>query len=189
MKKEALLERWASSPIIAAVKNSTGLENALECSCEVIFVLYGNINNIGEIVKRAKSRDKSVFVHIDLIEGLAAKEAAVDYIAQNTLADGIISTKPNIIKYAKNLELYTVQRFFVLDSLALENIRKTDKLCGADFIEILPGLMPKVIGMLSAQLKKPLIAGGLINEKADVVAALSAGAIAVSTTCEAVWKL
>jgi len=37
--------------------------------------------------------------------------------------------------------------------------------------------------------KVPIIAGGLISEKEDVVAALSAGAISVSTTNVNVWKM
>ncbi|EJW91450.1 Glycerol-3-phosphate responsive antiterminator, partial [gut metagenome] len=36
---------------------------------------------------------------------------------------------------------------------------------------------------------RPLIASGLISDKEDVIAALSAGALAVSSTCPAVWKL
>ncbi len=189
MEKSALLDRLGNSPIIAAVKNTAGLQKALLCDCEIVFILFGTINNISEVVASAKKSDKAVFVHMDLIDGLSAKESALDFIASTTLADGIISTKPNIIKYAKGLGLLTVQRFFVLDSLALENIHKADKLCDADFIEILPGLMPKIIKMLSTQLKKPLIAGGLISDKDDVVAALSANAVAVSTTCVSVWNL
>ncbi len=34
-----------------------------------------------------------------------------------------------------------------------------------------------------------MIAGGLITEKEDVIAALSVGAIAVSSTNQDVWKL
>ncbi len=189
MDSSFILEKFENSPVVAAVKDDKGLNKSLLCDINVLFILYGNINNIIEIVEKAKCANRIVFVHIDLIEGLSQKEAAVDYIKAKTGADGIISTRPNIIKYAKSVGLFTVQRFFVLDSIALNNIKRIDKQSGADFIEILPGLMPKIIKMLSAKQSKPLIVGGLISDKEDVVCALSAGAIAVSTTCEKVWLL
>ena len=58
-----------------------------------------------------------------------------------------------------------------------------------DFIEVLPGLMPKVIRKICRTSRIPIIAGGLITDKEDVVAALSAGAIAVSTTNQDVWRM
>ena len=58
-----------------------------------------------------------------------------------------------------------------------------------DFIEVLPGVMPKVIGKVCKMSKTPIIAGGLISDKESVMAALSAGAIAVSSTNHEVWKM
>ena len=56
-----------------------------------------------------------------------------------------------------------------------------------DTLEILPGLMPGIIRRLCATVPVPIIAGGLLSEKSDIVSALSAGAMAVSTTNEALW--
>ena len=42
--------------------------------------------------------------------------------------------------------------------------------------------MPKVIRRVCRLVRVPVIAGGLISDKEDVMAALSAGAISVSTT-------
>jgi glycerol uptake operon antiterminator len=128
-----------------------------------------------------------VFVHIDLIDGLASRDVAVDYIAKNTKADGIISTRPNIVKCAKTYDLLTIQRFFVLDSIALNNIGKQLS-NAADAIEILPGVMPKIIKILATCTEKPIIAGGLIIDKEDVVNALNAGASAISSSNENIWK-
>lgn len=128
-------------------------------------------------------------VHIDLITGLSSKEVAVDFIRNNTSADGIISTKPALIKRARELSLYTTLRVFVLDSMAFENIEKQMSVARPDIIEILPGLMPKVIRRVCRLVKVPVIAGGLISDKEDVMAALSAGAISVSTTNQKVWLM
>lgn len=187
MNQIELLQALEDSPVIAAVKNTQGLQRCLTCESKVVFVLYGNINTVAEIVLRLKEAGKFVFVHIDLLDGLSAREASVEYLIENTRIDGIISTKPALIRYAKSHGLLTVQRFFVLDSLALENIRKTDPPNSADMVEILPGLMPKIIKKLSGEIQKPIIAGGLISDKDDIVTALNAGAIAISSTNQDVW--
>ena len=189
MKYKELIALLEESPVVAAVKSEEGLVQCLSCECRIVFILYGNLNTVPQLVQRTKDAGKTVFVHMDLIEGLSAKEAAVDYIAKQTAADGIISTKAPLLRYAKSLGLATVQRFFVLDSMALENIRRADSQNQADFIEILPGLMPKIIRTLTAQLTRPIIAGGLISDKEDIVTALSSGAVAVSSTNPAVWLM
>jgi glycerol uptake operon antiterminator len=48
-------------------------------------------------------------------------------------------------------------------------------------------MMPRVISRLTGQIRQPLIASGLLSDKTDILAALSAGAVAVSTTCEPLW--
>lgn len=174
-------------PVVAAVKNHEGLEKSLCSDSGIVFVLYGDINSIPEITRRIQAAGKFAFVHIDLLDGLSAREAAVDYIRRSTPAAGIISTKPALIRYAKSLGFVTVQRFFVLDSLALENVRRADSQDAADFVEILPGLMPKIIRRLADEIHKPIIAGGLISDKEDVVTALGAGAVAISSTNTGVW--
>lgn len=128
-------------------------------------------------------------IHIDLINGLSSKEISVEFIKENTQADGIISTKPALIKKAKELGLFTILRYFLLDSMALENIRQQQYLVKPDFVEVLPGVMPKIIRKICASSRTPIIAGGLITDKEDVMGALSAGAIAVSTTNRDVWRM
>ena len=182
-----------ANPVIAAVKNDAGLQAAVEIEeIQVIFVLYGDGCTIPEILERIKAAGKKAMVHIDLIAGLSAKEISVEFIARQTRADGIITTKPALVRRAKELGIFAVLRFFVIDSLALKNIENLEMQCGTsrpDFIEVLPGVMPKVLGRIAKVSRIPMIAGGLITEKEDVIAALSVGAIAVSSTNQDVWKL
>lgn len=182
-----------ANPVIAAVKNDAGLQAAVEMEeIQVIFVLYGDVCTIPEILERIKAAGKKAMVHIDLIAGLSAKEISVEFIARQTRADGIITTKPALVRRAKELGIFAVLRFFVIDSLALKNIGNLEMQCGTsrpDFIEVLPGVMPKVLGRIAKVSRIPMIAGGLITEKEDVIAALSVGAIAVSSTNQDVWKL
>ncbi|WP_317853840.1 glycerol-3-phosphate responsive antiterminator [Chakrabartyella piscis] len=177
------------SPVIAAVKDFAGIEKCLESDVEIVFVLFGNICNIGEIVDKVKSAGKMALVHIDLIEGLSTQDVVVEYIKTQTKADGIISTRMNLINKAKDLSLITVYRIFVLDSRAFHNMEKQRTQIKADIIEVLPGVMPKVIRKLKGICHQPVIAGGLIGDKDDVMDALEAGAISVSTTNQDVWFL
>ena len=92
-------------------------------------------------------------VHVDLISGLSPKEVSVEYLKEHTEADGIISTKPSLIKKAKELGMYTVLRYFLLDSMAFENIRQQQHIVRPDFIEVLPGVMPRVIKRICSSSK------------------------------------
>lgn len=191
MKREEILEQFEDCPIIAAIKDEKGLEKCLESDIQIIFVLFGDICNIREIVERLKSGGKTVMIHLDLVSGLGNREVVVDYIQNITRADGIISTKPNLIKRAKELNFFTIMRFFMLDSMAYDSIRRQIENSKPDMIEVIPGAMPKVIARLCAFIegKVPVIAGGMIMDKEDTMNALNAGATAISTTKQRVWFL
>lgn len=182
-------ERMDNSPVIAAVKNMEMLENAVNSPCEIIFMLSGDIFNLADAVKRAHENGKMIFIHIDLIEGFSRDAVALRYIHENISPDGIISTKAGLIKIAKEMGMLTVRRFFIIDSLSLDNVVNATIAEKSDAIEIMPGVMPKIISKLKKKIKTPMIAGGLISEKEDIIGALQAGANGVSTTAENVWNL
>ena len=188
MDRNQLMDLLAAGPVIAAVKDEDGLAAALESDVSVIFLLSGDILSVADTVARVRRAGKRVFVHLDLVDGLAAREVAADFIARQTAADGIISTKANLTRRGRELGLATIQRFFLLDSMALDNIQR-QRAQDCDLIEVLPGLMPKIIRRVAQVTGKPVIAGGLISDKEDVTRALSAGAVAVSTTNPAVWQM
>lgn len=176
-------------PVIAAVKNEAQLDRAVASDCDTVFLLFGDILNISALVARVKEAGKRAIVHIDLVGGLAPREIAVDFIAKTTAADGIISTKPSLVRRARELALFTVLRVFVIDSMALSNIAREREMVEPDVFEILPGVMPDVIERICQMMPTPVIAGGLISTKREILSALSAGAIAVSTTNEESWTL
>jgi len=168
--------------LIPAIKSPEELDRILSSNGKLVFVLFGDILTIPDIVARLKNAGKTVMVHLDLIDGLTPRDVSVDFLAENTRADGILSTKGNLVKFAKSRGLLAIQRFFLLDSMALLNIEKQLPLDYVDAIEILPGIMPKIIKQLVGLTNKPIIAGGLISDQEDVLSALNAGAVAVSTT-------
>lgn len=184
---QTLLEE---NPVIAAVKDEKGLLAACECEdVQIVFILFGDVCTIELIVQKVKAAGKTAMVHVDLIDGLSGREVAVRYVTERTEADGVISTKPAVIVEARKHGLATILRVFVLDSMAYENIQKEIRLCRPDAVEILPGLMPKVIRKITSQHRTPIIAGGLISDREDVMAALQAGAVSVSSTNRGVWSM
>ncbi len=187
--KKKYKEAFEDFPIIAAIRNDKDLEECLKTDCQNIFILYGTIMNLADIVSRVTETGKYAFVHMDMIEGLSSKEVAVEFIKNNTTADGIISTKSALIKKAKDLDLFAIQRFFLLDSLAVKNVKKQMEQTRPDFIEILPGLMPRIITELKKEVGHRVIAGGLISQKEDILSALNAGATSISTTNASLWYM
>ena len=183
--KELLMD----APVIAAVKDDAGLYRALESDCQVVFLLYGSILSIGELVSRIHGKDKLCFVHIDLVEGFSNREIAVDGLVRLCCPDGIISTRLPLIRRAQQLGLTTVLRAFLIDSMSLSNLLLQLDRDRPDYVEILPGIIPTVIREIAEKTTIPLIAGGLIRSKQEVIQALQAGVIAVSSSCPDVWEM
>lgn len=188
MKKE-FKEALEDSPIIVAIKDDKGLKKCVESDSRVILILYGDIITIPDIVATVKKAGKIAMVHIDLITGLSSKEITVDFLRKYTEADGIITTKPNLIKHARELGFHTILRLFLIDSMAYENIERQVKTAKPDVIEVLPALMPKIVSRVCKLSPIPVIAGGLVSDKDDVMTILQAGAISISSTNENVWFL
>ncbi len=188
-KHEKIRDLFEISPIITAVKDEQGLEKALKTESPVVFLLFGNICNITGLVEQVKEQGKIAIVHVDLIQGLSSKEVAVDFIHQNTRADGIISTKAPLVRHAMDLGMIGGQRTFLIDSMALETTKKQLQTFQPDFMELMPGVMPKILKTVRGYTEIPLVAGGLISDKKDILAAFDAGVDAVSTTREELWGL
>ena len=186
--REIFRKRMEINPVICAVKDVNNIDKALESDSEIIFCLCGNIFNLPDIVSRVKNAGKLIFIHIDLIEGFSKDATALKYINEKIKPDGIISTKNNLLKVAKELGLLTVQRLFIIDSLSIETTVKTSSTINPDAIEILPGIMPRIIKKLSSTLSVPIIVGGLISEFDDINNATESGALGVSTSAKALWR-
>jgi glycerol uptake operon antiterminator len=185
-KLEQLL---VENPIIAAIRDDEDLEKVIESNVLIVFVLYGSIINIKHICERLRDAEKIVFVHVDLIEGLKGDNVGLTFIKECGNPYGIITTKPTNIKKAKQLGLCTIQRIFVVDSLSLQTGIKNIQAVLPDAVEVMPGIASKIIKSMENAVHVPIIAGGLIQNKKDVIESIGAGAIAISTTKEILWNL
>ena len=184
-----LEEILVENPVIAAIRSDAQLENACSGKPKIVFVLYGNLLNIKGICNRLREAGKIIFIHIDMIEGLKGDALGLEYIKKEANPNGIITTKVSNVRHARNLGLIVIQRIFILDSLSLDTGIKNMKDHMPDAIEVLPGIASRIINSIEDRVSLPIIAGGLIKTKKDVLECLSMGAIAVSTSSMNLWDL
>ncbi|CAM3863348.1 glycerol-3-phosphate responsive antiterminator [Alkalicoccus chagannorensis] len=189
MSLDRFMEKVETSPVIAGIKDEKALEQALASDCEAVFILRSSLMSVSDYVSRIKAAGKYAFVHVDLMEGTSSKEIVLEYLEAMTDADGIISTKAQMVKQARKYGFITIHRFFLMDSMSYHSIDKQILHSEPDFIEICPGVMAKTIGWVKEKTDIPILASGLVCDKEDVVAALGGGALAVSSTNTDVWKL
>ena len=184
-----LEELLIENPVIAAIRNDKDLEKVISSTVHIVFVLYGSIINLKKICESLKNAGKVVFVHVDLIEGLKGDYTGLAFIKKCGEPDGIITTRPTNIKNGKKLGFCVIQRIFAVDSLALETGIRNIKSVLPDAVEVLPGNASKIIKSIENEVRVPIIAGGLIQSKKDIMESISAGAMAISTSKQDLWIL
>lgn len=176
------------SQIIASVKSEEDLNIALKSNVQIVFLLTGNLLSTERYISQLKEAEKYVFLHLDFIDGLSNSRSAIRFIAEAWKPTGIITTKGSIVKFAKEVNLMTIQRIFLLDRSALYKGIEMVKSGSPDAVEIMPGIMPKIVDQLTFEIPYPIIVGGLVSELQEVYDALKAGALAVSSGNPAMWN-
>lgn len=173
--------------VIAATRDPAALKTAAASRAAAVFILAGDIIGIGAMVAAVREAGKPVFVHMELIEGLAGDQAGVRFIAQRVRPDGIITTRSHLIGLARKEGLITIQRLFIVDSQAVATGIAAASAGKPDAAEVLPGVIPRAVAEMSARLDVPIIAGGLIRSTSEIDEALKAGAHAVSLSMQGLW--
>lgn len=173
--------------VIAAVRTQEEYEKALLSGATQIFDLSPDLLTLADRVKAAHAAGKKLFVHFDLATGIGKDKSGIAFAAALGV-DGVISTRVNIIRLAREAGLYTVQRFFIVDSHSIETTIEALKASKADTIEVMPGIAYKIICALKERLDVPIIAGGLIETAEEAEQAYQNGASAISTGKADLWQ-
>lgn len=174
--------------IIMATVDENTFSKAIESDCDLIFMLSSDILTVGEKINTAHKAGKKVFVHIDMADGIGKDRQGVEYLRARR-ADGIITTKNNLVIASKKVGMAVVQRFFIIDSKSIQTAIESVRTSRPDMVELMPGLVYKSIEKFSQEVNIPVIAGGLIATKDEVKKAISSGASAVSTTKTDLWTV
>ncbi|MDQ0198397.1 glycerol-3-phosphate responsive antiterminator [Neobacillus ginsengisoli] len=175
--------------ILPASSTLKEFERFLQSSFEIGVFLDMHIAQLKNINLMAKQSGKKMIYHVDLIHGIKNDEYATEYICQEFKPYGLISTKASVIQKAKQKGVIAVQRIFLIDSHALEKSYKLIEKTQPDYLEVLPGAMPRMITEVKERVKTPIFAGGLIRTPEEVQNALNAGASAITTSKRELWDL
>jgi glycerol uptake operon antiterminator len=176
---EKFFERLNTHRMVASIKEPKQIEIALSLRNQLsgVFLLTGHIGVIKGYVDLFKKHDVPVFLHLEKIGGLSTDSYGLDYLAKVIKPTGIISTKTNVVKIAKKMGLFTIQRFFLVDTEGLENISKS--LCQ---------IAPDMIGEIKKFTSIPIITGGLLFERSHTMECMRHGATAVSSSKSELWR-
>ena len=179
---------FMNKPIAAAIRTEKDFSTALRSDVDMIFLLHSNIMTVHQYIKEIHSAGKKAFIHVDFAEGIGKDRYGLEFLAKLGV-DGILTTRTNIVKAAKEYNLITVQRFFIVDSHSLSTSVESIKISKPDIIEMMPGIVTKKIQEFAEKTNMPIIAGGLVETMEEVRAALDAGATVVSTGEAELWSM
>ena len=177
---------FSSRRVAAAVRTREDFDISLTSKVDVIFLLYSSIMNIESYVKKAHGAGKKIFIHMDFVEGVGKDRAGMEFL-KSINVDGILTTKTNMIRPAKDCGLITVQRFFIVDSHSVDTAVESIRIARPDVVEIMPGVVEKKIREFAKKVSMEILVGGLLEFEEEVDAAIAAGATAVSTAKRALW--
>lgn len=174
--------------ILPAVRRMKDLEKLWKLPYEYIVLLDSHIGQIKPVADLMRANGRKLLLHADLIEGLKNDEYAAEFLCQIVKPAGLISTRAAVIAKTKQNGLTAIQRLFLLDTGALDKSCRLLERTRPDYIEVLPGVMPHMIGEVYERTGIPIFAGGLIRTVPEAEAALQAGAEAVTTSNVSLWK-
>lgn len=184
-----LLPVLQQNRVIAGVRQPQDIQVAVDKGIKVFFFLGGTILQLREMVPRAKAPgDTMAFIHIDLVQGVGKDAAGVTFLARELPVDGIVTTRIQLIRAAKEERLWAIQRLFALDSEAVKTGLSVLRSAQPDAVEILPALvLPYLKHRLPVTAMPPIIAGGLVETVEELAAVLHSPAVAVSTSRKELW--
>jgi len=187
---ERLGEALRLHPLIASVRDERSLEAALDSRCRSIFLLATSIQRLDEVGQAVARAGKMLFVHLDFVAGLGRDEDALEYLVRTAHPAGLITTRSGMVQSARRHGVIPLQRLFLLDSQSVHTGIEAARASRAEVVEVLPGIVPRAIGAIRAQLPQTLIiAGGLVRSAREVGRALQAGASGISTSSAALWQM
>ncbi len=173
--------------ILPAIRSMKDFEKLIDSPYKKVVLLDIHIGNLASHMKVMHDHGFQVYIHLDLIRGLAINNEALEYIQQKFKPYGIVTTRGKLINKARSMNLQTILRIFLIDSSSVEKSIDMIEQTSPDYIEILPGIVPKMIHFYTHTQHVDVIAGGLIETKQEVEQAIEAGAKFVTTSKKDLW--
>ncbi|MCR1897564.1 glycerol-3-phosphate responsive antiterminator [Irregularibacter muris] len=181
--------KFINQKVLPAITNMRDYEKFLQTSFPYCIIMDFHIAQLRPIASLAEKHNKNLIIHVDLIHGLNSDEYAAEYLCQELKLEGLISTRTSVIHIAKKKKKIAIQRIFLIDHQSLDKSYRLLEKSQPDYIEVLPGLIPRMITEVREKTNIPIITGGLITTPKDIDRALQAGAKGVTTSYRELWKL
>lgn len=171
---------------IAAATVST-LGAAIKSGSPLVILLDADLDLCMNDEFRSAVRVKPIYLHADLMKGIAADREGLRFLARTVGVHGVVSTRSHIVRLAKSVGLACVQRTFLIDTQSLESSIETIAKNPPDAVEFMPALAAPIIPELKERLDLPIILAGLLRSEEDVRRAFDSGADAVSMSRSELW--
>lgn len=174
--------------VLPAIRKMEDVEKLMKSNYKYIVILEVHVSRLKPIFEMAKVHHKELLLHLDLIQGLKTDEYATEFVCQEFKPFGLISTKGNVIMKARQKGVKSIQRLFLIDSVSIEKSFSLIERTNPDYIEVLPGIIPKIVKDIKKRTNKEIFAGGFIDTIEEVEQAYAAGAISITTSNKTLWK-
>ena len=177
-----ILKNQICVPVVHSMKR---LEKFIESDLIVCILQDIHISLLEHMIKTLHDNNKLALVHIDMVHGISSDEHGAEFLCQRLRADGVISSKTRIIETTKKNKKIAIQRMFLIDSKSIGRGIETLQKSQPDIVEVMPAIAYKIIPYIKSQINMPLIGGGLLKTKEDILQGLEAGCMAftVSDLC------
>ncbi|SDY43635.1 glycerol-3-phosphate responsive antiterminator [Eubacterium barkeri] len=182
-------EKFKQYPVIAAARTPEDFRCALESRVRVVFMVGGDVFKVKNEIKAIKASGRLIFFHMDLVAGIGKDGSGIRFAKEAFEIDGIQSTKTHMLKLAKQEKLMTSHRIFLMDYQALQSGLHMIKESQPDFIELTPGIVPRIVRKVSDDFDQPIISSGLVSRAADVKILQEAGAQNIVCSARDLWFL
>ena len=165
-----------SFQVIPSIRRLGDLEWALKSKRQTILLTGADIANLPLLAEKVHRAGKKVLINMELLGGFGRDEVGIKLLKHYFKVDGVMSTDRMRLGMARNIGLYTIQRFLISDSKALDTTLRIVKSTRAQAAEILPA---KVAVDVLPELRKvtsiPLWAGGFIQTAEEIEGVEQAG--------------
>lgn len=183
-----VIDEMRTQGVIPAVRTPAQFEDAILLSkAQFIILLKGDLQGLQRWTGRVRKSGKELLVHADLIAGIGKDESGMQFLNELGVF-GILTTRSQLIRSARKRGLFTIQRFFLIDSEAFSSSVEQAKKDRADMVELLPGLLPPSIYRdFKERVGLPFLCGGFVKTTHDTNELMEAGATGVTSSHVNLW--
>lgn len=178
----------ARQPVIMAIYGIEQLKTALSSKAEVCIIANIDLIKLQPVIELLSKAGKYVIVNIDSCNGLSQDKGGIDYVAE-TGAMGLLSTRLQTVQRAKKCGLITMQKIFVTDRSTWLRSLKAVEQSEPDYVQLMPAQMLPLLPQADRNVLPPIVASGFVCNEEHARTALLHGAIAVSSSDNALWDV